>query len=226
MNLHELPFYVCHCKKLEERKVLMESELEKIGVTNATWILDYDGDELEDNYEQEILDTSLWDERMNLPTYSSAPPFRVLAKPVASLVMKHREAYRKFLETDSDYALISEDDSIFSDNFVDDFNKIMKELPEGADIVHICGGCCGQMPFGAKEDKYFYKKNESRGTGLYLVSRKAAELIEYGLEKFCGPIDFEINYFILMERLNSYWLHPLLAEQGSEIYGSVLKDIR
>ena len=90
----------------------------------------------------------------------------------------------------------------------------------------MCGGCSGQMPSGVTEDKYFYEENLTRGTGLYLISRKAAETIECGLEKFCGPIDFEMNYFILKERLTSYWIHPLLAEQGSEIYGSVLKDIR
>jgi len=44
---------------------------------------------------------------------------------------------------------------------------------------------------------------------------------------FCGPIDFEINYFVNKFNLRSFWLHPLLAIQGSEtIYSSSLENIR
>jgi len=226
MNYTELPFYICHCKKLHERKEPLQKELDRVDITNATWILDFDADELPDNYNETILDISLWEDRMQLPMYPSPPRFRTLSKPVASLVMKHRESYRKFLETDSEYALISEDDTIFDDDFSTMFPSIMSDMPSEVDIVHMCAAS-GLFPSGIVNHQKFYPHPLTRGTGLYLLSRKAAEIMSDGLDRFCGPIDFEINYFVNKYGLHSFWLHPLLAVQGSEtIYGSSLEGIR
>jgi len=226
MNHTEIPFYICHCKKLTERKEPLEKELDRVGIKNATWILDFDGDELPDGYEETILNTSLWGERMQMSMYPSPPRFRVLSRPISSLVMKHRESYRKFVETDSDYALVSEDDTIFNENFGDEFSEFMGSMPPQVDIVHMCAAS-GLFPNGITTDQHFYEHPLTRGTGLYLISKRAATIMSEGLDRFCGPIDFEINYFVEKYNLKSFWLHPLLAIQGSEtVYGSSLKGVR
>jgi len=226
MNYTDLPFYVCHCKKLHERKEPLKKELDRVGINDVTWILDFDADELPEDYTKTVLDTSLWEERMQMSIYPSPPPFRILSKPVTSLVMKHREAYKKFLETDSEYALISEDDTIFDENFSVLFPSIMKNIPSGTDIVHMCAGS-NQFPTNIVNHQNFYPHPLTRGTGLYLLSKKAARLMSEELSVFCGPIDFEINYFVNKFNLRSFWLHPLLAIQGSEtIYSSSLENIR
>ena len=201
MNIKEIPFYICHCKKLTERRPNLESEIARVGIQNAHWVLDFDADELTEDYIFDILETNLWYERMQLPIYSSPPAYRVLSKPVTSLVMKHREAYKLFLKTDKPYALVSEDDTFFHPDYSSLFEKHFEQ--------------------------YFYENHLTRGTGLYLISRRAAEVMLNGLRFFCGPIDFEINYFVHKYNLKSYWLHPLLAHQGSEtIYSSSLDGKR
>jgi len=226
MKAKEMPFYICHCKKLTERKPHLESELSRVGIQKAQWILNFDADELTEEYVFDVLETSLWYERMQLPIYPSPPTYRVLSKPVTSLVMKHREAYRMFLETGEPYALISEDDTFFHPDYNSLFEKYFATMPEDADIVHMCAAS-DLFPSNILDGQYFYENHLTRGTGLYLISRRAAEIMLNGLHFFCGPIDFEINYFVYKHDLKSYWLHPLLAHQGSEtIYSSSLDGKR
>jgi glycosyl transferase family 25 len=226
VNIKEIPFYICHCKKLTERRPNLESEIVRVGIQNAHWVLDFDADELAEDYIFDILETNLWYERMQLPIYPSPPAYRILSKPVTSLVMKHREAYKMFLKTDKPYALISEDDTFFDPDYNNLFEKYFSTMPKGADIIHMCAAS-GLYPSNLVEGHYFYKNHLTRGTGLYLISRKAAEIMCHGLQFFCGPIDFEINYFVHKHGLESYWLHPLLAYQGSEtIYSSSLDGKR
>ena len=54
-----------------------------------------------------------------------------------SLFMKHITAMKKIIKSEQPYGIIMEDDVIFKDNFLDNFNHIMRTVPNDFDVLYV-----------------------------------------------------------------------------------------
>lgn len=124
MKIQETGIYICHYTKLKDRKLAFDNQLEKFGLTdNTMFITDYDYDELNDNDLQHFDD-------------------RALTLKEISLFIKHIQSWKNIVSSGKDYGIVMEDDCIFNDNFVDDFNNLLINYPENFDILYV-----GTFPF-------------------------------------------------------------------------------
>lgn len=131
------------------------------------------------------------------------------------------------------WSMICEDDIFIpnKDAFYTDFENILSDLPDGADIVWVSSGkkpldCTfrnvtgfdSPTPLNLVKDKYL-SVNRSRYTDCILIKNSIANFIaeQFLIYKFTTPIDWEYNYILQMhDTIKSYWLTPAIIQQNPE----------
>lgn len=165
-----MKIFVLHYSKLVDRKKHILEQFNKQGIIDYEFIEKYDKNEISED------DSNLFD------TYYS--------KPHMSLYLKHTYVYNIIAEH-YEHALILEDDVILCDNFVENLNNYMSELPEDFDMLFIGDGCNLHI----EKDKLIPNKNiyekclyptswggdgASRCSDSYIISNKCAnKLCDY-----------------------------------------------
>lgn len=118
MDIRDTDIYVCHYTKLKDRKIVFDNQLEKFGlIDNTKFITEHDYEELHDN-ELQYFD-----------------PQTLTLKEI-SLFVKHIQSWKDIVSSGKDYGIVMEDDCIFNDNFVDDFNNLLINYPQDFDILY------------------------------------------------------------------------------------------
>ena len=167
--------YICHYTPLTERFDHMNIQCKKYDIQEKLlFITEYDREKLSEN------DTVYFDKNK-------------LRMGEISLFLKHIKAMKNIIDSKKEYGIIMEDDVIFKDNFINNFNELTKTLPETFDIIYT-----GVFPF-YKEYKHhsncenpIFKSNNTignlcnmdnitvfpwtgnnKGTDFYIISRKA-----------------------------------------------------
>jgi hypothetical protein len=149
-----------------------------------------------------------------------------------SLCLNHLHCLSLIKNNNKNYwSLICEDD-IFVENkevFNDQFNQMMSNIPQDADIVWISSGkkhlqctyrnVCGEDSHTnlIAVNENFIKVPRSRYTDCILLRSQVAELLEQKfLEYKIGvPIDWEYNYILHKNpNIKSYWLSPAIIRQN------------
>ena len=193
--------FVIHYKKLENRKRDIIQQLQQLHITNYEFIEHYDRD------------TLTKEDRQNFEEgYKSCQ---------IAITLSHLYAYKKISDK-YDCALIVEDDAIFHPNFIELFNDYMKQLPSDFDAFFIGHGCNLHIENHELKPKCnVYKKQETRCTDSYVVSKKCAtNIINYVNNipyKINSPVDFWLNTVFKDLDLNIYWAEPHLLVQGTII---------
>lgn len=193
--------FVIHYKKLENRKRDIIQQLQQLHITNYEFIEHYDRD------------TLTKEDRQNFEEgYKSCQ---------IAITLSHLYAYKKISDK-YDCALIVEDDAIFHPNFIELFNDYMKQLPSDFDAFFIGHGCNLHIENHELKPKCnVYKKQETRCTDSYVVSKKCAtNIINYVNNipyKINSPVDFWLNTVFKDLDLNIYWAEPHLVVQGTII---------
>ena len=193
--------FVIHYKKLENRKRDIIQQLQQLHITNYEFIEHYDRD------------TLTKEDRQNFEEgYKSCQ---------IAITLSHLYAYKKISDK-YDCALIVEDDAIFHPNFIELFNDYMKQLPSDFDAFFIGHGCNLHIEnHELKPNCNVYKKQETRCTDSYVVSKKCAtNIINYVNNipyKINSPVDFWLNTVFKDLDLNVYWAEPHLVVQGTII---------
>jgi len=118
-------------------------------------------------------------------------------------------AWKRFLDTDNDIAILMEDDIIFDDNFIYDLKDKMAELPDGWDIFSYF------VPYdqhhshdiGLDVSKNISKVYQDWSMLCYVVSRNGAKkLIDSCKKPISLPLDWHI--YRQKEKFNSYSIKP------------------
>lgn len=196
-----MKIFICHWKKLEERKKNILEVLEEEKLFDYEFVTDFDTDEWDIN--------SIKLEYPNI--FDKNPCGRRLKYSEISLSLKHIKIIKNIFEN-YDYALVLEDDVILCDNFKKEFEKSFSQLPDDWDLAWV-GTCCNLHAPSIDENRV-YKMKGSRCTHAYIVSKKCAGLILEEL-KYCNDgADFYYNYLIEKFNLNNYWFEPPLAIQS------------
>jgi len=143
-----------------------------------------------------------------------------------SLLLKHKkcweEIYKKY-----DYAVVFEDDIILSDNFNNDLNTYINELPSDWDMFFI-GTCLNihaeQKNINADPTKHVFKADINKGgtrcTHAYMITKKCAKKLLDIINTENYIIDYATDWFlnniIKDNSLNVYWAEPAIVTQGTE----------
>lgn len=200
MNLDKI--YICHWKKLKERKNNILELLEEQNLKNFTFI---------ENYDKDTWD--IFELKKKFPyAFQKTPSGRFLNEPEISLLLKHYYIMQELVSSDSSYALVLEDDAVFCDNFLINLKQYFNQLPKNWDLVWV-GTCCN-LHSKYVEGKNIYFEKSSRCTHAYLISKECASKILNNRHKITEAIDYCFNFFIQDLSLNNYWFEPPLAIQN------------
>ncbi len=193
--------FICHWKKLKERKKNILEVLEEEKISDYEFVTDFDIDDWDIN--------SIKLEYPNI--FGNNPCGRKLKYSEISLSLKHIKIIKDIF-LNYDYGLILEDDVILCDDFKGEFEKSFSQLPNDWDLAWV-GTCCNLHAPIVGEQRV-YKMNGSRCTHAYIMSKKCASKILEEL-KYCNDgADFYYNYLIEKFNLNNYWFEPSLAIQN------------
>ena len=143
---------------------------------------------------------------------------------------KHFYVY-KLISEKYEKALILEDDVILNDNFIENLNNYMTQLPENFDMLFIGDGCNLHI----EKDKLIPNKNiyekclyptrqggdgVSRCTDSYIISKSCAnKLCEYINNLKCQtklPSDWWLNVASRDNNFKIYWAEPTIVTQRTQ----------
>jgi GR25 family glycosyltransferase involved in LPS biosynthesis len=220
--------YIPHYTKLTERKPHIEMELNKLGINDAKFITDFDGDSLTGEDTTNYITESDYFHVAVEPSVRKLGIDRIeqttLKNSEISLILKHFQAIDLFLSSELDHALILEDDVNFHYNI--SMQQVIDEAPD-FDVLFL-GGPLNIDFFNVKEiyRNYFRAGHPSTNTTSSIVySRPTAEKLSklYDMMGFCLPLDWQLNYFFEKLDMSVWHCYPKLCGQlsGTEFRSSI-----
>lgn len=204
--------YICHYKKLTDRKKHITEQLEKFGLINHYFV------------EQEF-DKDTWNMEDILKKYPNINKNDgilqdQISNSVKSLALKHAWIVDDMYNKKYSSILVLEDDAVLCDDFVNRFNSYVDQLPSDWDIGWV-GSCCN-LKEPEKPNVNVYRTNRgSRCTHAFCLSARFASKMAREMRKISGPADFYYNHIIKRFNLNSYWFQPPLALQSLDFTSSL-----
>jgi glycosyl transferase family 25 len=215
LSFADVPVYVLHGSRNEERRRHVEGELERHGI-EARWLLDINISDLTPEVVRRYYRPGRmrWLHR-SAATWRTRP--KLLQQGEIAAAASHVETLRLIGESGAPWSLVLEDDIILAPDFRARFDEYFHELPVDADVVFI-GSCLRLRIKEVEEGRHLYRKEHpaSKCADSYLVTAAAARRIVGTIVPFVLPIDWELNYQFKRHDLAVYWLEPPLVEQGSE----------
>lgn len=216
-----IPSYVVHYKGNTQRRKLLEKIHDKENLTNVTWLLQFDREEVSyqmfhDNFAAHHLEYQRREQDPNefYPHYPLSPE-------MVSLCLKQKEAFRRIGTGKDDIGVMFEDDAIICEGFIERFESYMGVIPDDWDVAFIGQGAGKRIPKEQiKSDIFWYKKDHpaDRCADSVVFKREAAAKIYECIDKFkiCFNPDPELGYWMKVLNMNVYWLEPPIVAQGSQ----------
>jgi mannosyltransferase OCH1-like enzyme len=202
--------YICHYKKLEERKQSILEQLKEQKIYTYEFVDNFDKTEwnikeIEKEYPKVFKD---W--KRGLDSYDDNAQ-----NSERSLALKHASILKNIFKNQYEASLILEDDVTLCDNFIEYCNYFISQLPNNWDVAWI--GSCLNLHEPTVEGKYVYKTSRgSRCTHAFLVSKYMVNKVIDCISDINLPSDHFYNYLIQRFNLNNYWFEPSLARQSME----------
>ena len=218
LNLEKI--YVAHYAPLTERKKFLSDYFKRKEIP-VEWVED-------EVVEKDFYDNSPaeWTQKMHTayPTHETPP--RDLSKAEISVAVKHYGCFKRIAASDRQYAIIFEDDVVFTESFVEDYPRYMNDTPEGWDIIFFGNGCFDRVKnFKEGQFAYMLETPMTRCLDSYVITKSACQKILDTLKPITLPIDYELTYCLMKNDLKVCWWEPSLTNQGSQI-GSYQSAIR
>ena len=207
MNIDTDKIYICHYKKLTDRKIIILDQLQKLGLDNYIFVEQFDKDS--------------WNtEEITKEFPKILHPANRINNAERSLALKHAWIVTDMHKQGYSSVLVLEDDAVLVDDFVEKYNSYMNQMPIDWDIGWV-GSC-----FGLKEPEIsninVYKTNRgSRCTHAYCISKSFSIKIIDEIKNIDKEADLYYNYIIERFNLNNYWFQPPLALQSLEFFSSL-----
>jgi GR25 family glycosyltransferase involved in LPS biosynthesis len=206
--------YVAHYAPLIDRKQNLLKQLDNYKI-EAEWMQE---EPSEDEF-RALTSIDLWDSKFKSMGNANYEPHRQLKKSEFSLCFKHLKIYEDIIKNNIRTSLILEDDVVFSENFINNFNLNICMTPKDWDFIFIGSGCGLEIDKKTqREGQVAYKKEHpaSKCTDSYVIKLSSAQKLINTLDCFTFPIDFELNYQMFKHNMNVYWWQPPVTKQGSQ----------
>ena len=222
MNLNRC--HIIHYTKLESRKNFLDVQLSIAGL-QGNYITDFDQEALTPKVIEQFYEKNptTHDSKIEKLWDPSVHTYRELNTPEISCTIKHFEALRLIAESPEDYGLILEDDVVFREGFVEEFDHCLSLTPNDWDAVFIGSGC-GES-FQRHKLRESEKINEhcflvghpaTNCAEAYLVKKEMADKIYKSAQPFHLISAWELAYQLFKFNAKVYWWTPSLIEQGSK----------
>jgi GR25 family glycosyltransferase involved in LPS biosynthesis len=219
ISYEDFQTYVVHYTPHKDRKRFLLNQFKKENL-KVEFIEEYDREGLsyQQVYREFRMNYSEFQRRN--PEYYS--PFQYPMKPEeVSLCMKHKEAMRKFLIGSKKYLLLFEDDIILCHDFIEKFNKYVKEIPTDFDVGFIGQGVGARIPQESLISRiYWYKKEHPavKCTDSMIFTRHSVEKLYNAMNQYgiAFPFDHEMSFWMKSLDMKVYWLEPPIVSQGSQ----------
>lgn len=200
--------YICHYKKLVDRKIKVLEQLDLFKITNFSFV--------------ELFDKDNWDESDILKKYPKINDTN-MTPAEKSLALKHAWIVQDMHEKKYDSILVLEDDVVLCENFVQQFNHYKKQLPKDWDIGWV--GSCFNLREPEIPGLNVYKTDRgSRCTHAYILSEQFAKKIIIEIKNINLVSDCYYNHIVKQFNLNNYWFQPALAFQSLEFFSSLKEN--
>ena len=206
MNIDTDKIYICHYKKLTDRKIIILDQLQKLGLDNYIFVEQFDKDS--------------WNTEEITKEFPKILHANRINDSERSLALKHAWIVTDMYKQGYSSVLVLEDDAVLVDDFVEKYNSYMNQMPIDWDIGWV-GSC-----FGLKEPEIsninVYKTNRgSRCTHAYCISKSFSIKMIDEIKNIDKEADLYYNYIIERFNLNNYWFQPPLALQSLEFFSSL-----
>lgn len=215
-----LPTYVIHYTKYENRKRLLNKILEKENFVNVNYIEKYDRENITyfDYYENFRANHLEYQRRQH---FNFSPLFPLTPGEI-SFTLKQKQFLTDFVNSSYDFCFLLEDDVIVNENFIEQFDRYMSLIPNDFDVAFVGQGGNKRIPEEQRIDgiHWYLKEYPSDRCGDSIVFKKeSARRILQHMDKFkiCFPIDHEYAFWFRELNMKVYWLEPPLSVQGSQI---------
>ena len=216
--------YVIHYTKLISRKNFLDVQLSTVGL-QGNYITEFDQEDLTPQIVDQFYEKNpqIHDSKIEKLWDPSIHTYRELKIPEISCTIKHFEALRLIAENQEDYGLILEDDVVFREGFVEEFDRCLSLTPNDWDAIFIGAGC-GES-FQRHKLSESEKVNEhcflvdhpaTNCAEAYLVKKEMADKIYKSAQPFHLISDWELAYQLFKFNAKVYWWAPSLIEQGSK----------
>ena len=207
--------YICHYKKLTERKKSVLSQFKEESIYNYQFVESYDKDEWDKGEIEKEYPNIFKHWQTGISSYNENSQ-----NSERSLALKHAFILKDIYEREYDSALILEDDAVLCDDFVKYCNLFISQLPDDWDIVWV--GSCFNLHEPQQDGKFVYKTDRgSRCTHAFMVSKSMVSKVIDSIFEINRPSDHFYNDLIKEYNLNNYWFEPSLSTQSLEYASSL-----
>ena len=196
--------YIIHYKPLTERKEYLETYFKNNNIKNY---------EFRSLYQRENLTEDIKRKYFKLDNLNNAQ---------ICITIEHIETYREIdniSNNDNDWYLILEDDAIFNNNFLENINIYLNNIPEDAEYLDI------NDYMKINSQNLWEKVQTTRTNCSYLIKCSLCEKLLQTIIPFEKAIDHELNKQFLIHNVNSYWSNiPLISHGSISYYNSSYKQ--
>jgi GR25 family glycosyltransferase involved in LPS biosynthesis len=213
--------YITHYTKLKDRKMYILEELHRIGISNIEFIEKYDKEDLT----KEIIDKYYSTNRKEFEetaqitkNHCGGGEYRILKDSEISLMIKHIHTLIQLSQSKHEYAMILEDDCVFSPWVsVKVIEKFVETCPEDWDVIVIGGG------FNHLICKYEYRIKDfllakhpaTNTTSSMIFKNTTAKKILATFDKFHLSWDWQLNYIFYKNNFKVYHTIPYICGQNN-----------
>ena len=210
--------FIVHHPSLTDRRKYMEGVMPKFNIPYE-YICDFTQDS-EEIYDLKYIDTSENNRAIKNSQILIGDKIGSSAalnqNNLKACSLEHYSIISNFAKSDYENILILQDDIIFDENFPG-FNAYLNELPEDYDVLYLSGVCNTRLQYHTEKILDIQPLRISNGGGAYIVSKKAAKIIDKNsLPLYCNW-DWEITCMQMFFEMNVYWATNILLYDGSEI---------
>jgi GR25 family glycosyltransferase involved in LPS biosynthesis len=223
---------VIHYTKLKDRKNNILNIFKDKDV-NLNFIEEYDAEQINKENIKKFYNPDQHEFFEKLKLWNYTGDFRYLTLGEISVAIKQITAIHHISNSKSDYELIIEDDIIpFTENFLDDINNSILQIPSDWDAIFIGNGCGENFIqyklIDAEKINEFVFKPKHPATNCaeaFLLKKHSAKKIYDSILPFQLAFDWELAYHFFKLKMNVYWIHPSIFYQGS-ISGAYPSSLR
>lgn len=223
--------FVIHYKKLTNRKEYLINYFKSKNITNYEFRNNFQREDLttdivnhyfkSNKFERENLSTKAAESYFKLNNFDNVTTdiadfyfkLNILNSAQICITIEHIETYKEIVNRTSDnddsWYLILEDDAMFFENFVNDINLYLDNVPQDAEYLDISDY------FTIRSQNMWERKDSTRTNCGYLIKRSTCVKLLSTIVPFEYPIDHELNKQLKMHNIKTYWSNKSLIHHGS-----------
>jgi len=131
--------------------------------------------------------------------------------------LSHLSIYKKIIESNAEYGIIFEDDSIVSEDFYSRVQTGLTKIPKDWDIF-LFGLTC----IDCDDNNDYVNVNRFWGTHSYMIKKKSAvKILEYLDRPLPKQIDADLSLLIKRKLINVYSINPHISEHNYDFESNI-----